>query len=109
MQDVQIKRDVVLSAVSTWTGSWSIDSQREVLKRLGKKDSVASLDIYKFFEPDHWLRVLHANGNSNIVKCVRDMPDDTDWLGFGNDFAAMRKTDIIISDKKYKAALREVA
>lgn len=105
MEDIQISRDVVLSATATWTDSWSIDSQREVLKRLGKKDSIASLDIYKFFEPDHWLRVLSANGNEAIVKAVRNI-GDTD-ADFGDDFAAMRQADLIASDKKYKRALRE--
>lgn len=103
MKDIQIGRDVVLSAISTWTDSWSVDSQREVLKRLGKKDSIASLDIYKFFEPDHWLRVLRANGNTNLVESVASLESrDSD----SGDLSDIRLFWLRDSDRRYKEALR---
>ncbi|MCA2950264.1 hypothetical protein [Microcystis sp. M112S1] len=106
MRDVQIKRDVVLDAISTWTCSWSIDSQREVLKRLGKKDSVASLDIYKFFEPDHWLRVLRANGNTDLVASINSIDSRASCDG---DLSDIRQSWLRDGDGRYKEALRRVA
>jgi hypothetical protein len=107
MQDIFLDKQVVLDSMATWDDAWSIDSKRTIEIRLKGKDKIASLDIYKFYEPDHWLRVLRKAGHEKLAdKAKQCESSESDCSG---DFADFRKKWIWASEAAYKRALREAA